>query len=131
VTLENVAAVISALAALVIAVGAFLTARGNARKADAAKVAAALEAAKAEEASIAVREQAAAAAAAAVAAEQAALESRKKIVQIGDAVYELGKRVDGRLSELLDTAKALGESRAREAFSKGADSERGRDKGAG
>jgi hypothetical protein len=131
---ENVAAVISAFAALVLAAGAFLTARGNARKADAAKVAAALEAAKAEEAAIEIREQAAAAAAAASAAKQAAIESTAKMVQIGDAVYELGKRVDGRLTELLDAAKALGISQAQEAMAKGivqgAKAERAREKGA-
>jgi hypothetical protein len=132
VIVENVAAVISAFAALVIAAGAFLTARANARKADAAKVLAAMEAAKAEEASVVIREQAAAAAAAAAAAKQAALESTAKIVQIGDAVYELGKRVDGRLTELLDAAKALGVSQAQEALAKGivqgAKAERARDK---
>ncbi len=49
---------------------------------------------------------AAKAAAAAEAAKLAAQTSQAEIVATRDGVFEVGKRIDGRLSELLETSKA-------------------------
>lgn len=44
----------------------------------------------------------------AAAAARIASESQNEIIRVGTDVYELGKRVDGRLTELLDAAAAKG-----------------------
>jgi len=86
---------ITAIATLIAAIGALIVTVRNGTKANDAKIAAATSAAAAE------------------AAKVAALDATKRIVQTQDGVFELGKRVDGRLSELLELTKkaAMAEGR--------------------
>jgi hypothetical protein len=98
--MTEIAPIILALATLVTAAGAFAVAWRNGQKADKAVVAA-------ETAKEIAAEKGAAAVAASEAAKLAAEQSKVEIVATKDGVFELGKRVDGRLSELLETAKAL------------------------
>jgi hypothetical protein len=88
-TIEQLASIGTFLAAaggFVAAVGAFVVANRNREKAEAAKVAAEVAAGVARD-------------------------LKREVVSIGGEVFELGKRVDGRLSELLEAsiAKALAE----------------------
>lgn len=83
-TIADLAAVGTFLAAaggFVAAVGAFVVARRNRKAGDAAKLAAELAA-------------------------DAALALKAKVVEIDGSVYQLGQRVDGRLSELLAASSA-------------------------
>ena len=86
---------IIALATLITATGAVLVGWRNSRKADEA------------------REKAAIAAAAALTAKEAAEASKREIVLTKEGVFEVGKQIDGRLSELLklteDSAFARGQ----------------------
>ncbi len=133
----SAAGALTAVAALLGAFGALLVAISNSRKINANKVRQVLkeieqekaakiakEKAEAETAQVAenaakAREQAAIAAAAAEAARSVALESKEKLVKIDGAIFELGKRVDGRLTQLLQAAEELGASRARAALAEG------------
>jgi hypothetical protein len=91
---------ITALATLIAAFGALVIALRNGTKANEARAAAEL----AKEIAAA---KGAEAVAAAEAARLAAEQSKVEIIATKDGVFEIGKRVDGRLSELLTTAKAL------------------------
>ena len=88
--MTDIAATLTALGTLVAAVGAVLIGLRNSSKADAA------------------REKAATAAVAAAAAKEAAAESKREIIAVGDKLYLLDKRVDGRLTELLEQARREG-----------------------
>lgn len=103
--MEGVASTIVALATLVTAVGAVILGWRNSRKADQAK------------------EKAAAAAIAAAVAKEAAEASKREVIVVGDKVVEVGKQLDGRLSELL--AEARRTSRA-EGFTAGEQAQRDR-----
>lgn len=81
--MSDVPQTITALATLVAALGAVLLGWRNSHKADAAK------------------EKAALAAAAAVTAKEAAEASQRDVIATKDGVFEVGKQIDGRLSELL------------------------------
>jgi hypothetical protein len=61
----------------------------------------------ARRATLAAAERATVAADAAVAAQLAAESSKKAIVATQDGIFELGKQIDGRLSELLKSSSAL------------------------
>ena len=87
--MNDLASVITSVGTLVAAVGALLIGWRNSRKADAAK------------------EKAAAAAIAAAVAKEAAEAGKREVLIVGDKVVEVGKQLDGRLSELLREARAL------------------------
>lgn len=95
---------ILAIATLVTALGAVAVGWRNSRKADAAK------------------EEAALAAAAALTAKEAAEASKREIVATKDGVFEVGKQIDGRLSELLKLTEqaALAEGRRLEGIERDA-----------
>ncbi len=92
---------ITAIATLVAAFGTLILALRNSQKADAAKSAAALAAERA------------------AVAKEAAEESKREIVATRDGVFEVGKQLDGRLTELLkttgDLARAEGQIEGRAA----------------
>jgi type II secretory pathway pseudopilin PulG len=92
---NDLPATITALGTLVAAIGALVISWNNRR--------AAAEA----------REKAAVAAAAAEAAKLAALDSQREIIATKEGVFEVGKQIDGRLTELLTLTKesALAEGR--------------------
>lgn len=92
----DLAAVLLAIATLITAVGTLIVGLRNSRKADVA------------------RERAREASARAEAAKLAAEDSKREIVRIGGEVFELGQRVDGRLSQLLELTEtaALAKGRA-------------------
>jgi replicative DNA helicase len=119
----DIAATVSAVAALITAIGAFAVAWRNSKKADRAKVEAAVTEQKRLSAIEEARVKAAVAAAAASAAKIAAEDSNARIIRIGDEIFQLGKRVDGRLSELLDATKAQAHA---EGVTQGEADERGR-----
>jgi hypothetical protein len=79
---------LTSLGTLIAAVGAVAIGFRNSRKADAAK------------------DKAAIAATAAAVAKEAALASQREVMVVGDKVVEVGKQLDGRLSELLREARA-------------------------
>ena len=87
--MNDLASVITSVGTLVAAVGALLVGYRNSRKADAAK------------------EKAVAAALAAAVAKEAAEAGKREVLIVGDKVMEVGKQLDGRLSELLREARAL------------------------
>jgi hypothetical protein len=103
--MSDVAQTITALGTLVAAIGAVLIGYRNSRKADAAK-------ADAHQAAVA-----------AAVAKEAALASKREVVIVGDKVLEVGRQLDGRLSELLAEARAT--SRA-EGFTAGEQAQRDR-----
>lgn len=88
----DVPATITALASFVIAVGVIVT-----------SVLGFLN----RRASAEARERATVAADAAVAAQVAAESSKREIIQTANGIFEVGKKLDGRLSELLASATAL------------------------
>jgi hypothetical protein len=45
-------------------------------------------------------------------ASDVAVENQSQLIRVGNDVYEIGKRVDGRLTELLDATRAQGVSEA-------------------
>jgi hypothetical protein len=99
---EDLAATITSLGALILALGTFITAVGaawlawrNSRRADDARVKAAVDAE-------AARVEAAAAALKAAMAAEAAAEAKVEIVKVGNGLFELGKAVDGRLTQLIE-----------------------------
>lgn len=93
--MPELAATITALGTLVAAVGALVISWNNRRAASDA------------------REKAAVAAAAAEAAKAAALDSQREIIATKEGVFEVGKQIDGRLTQLLSLTKeaALAEGR--------------------
>jgi ribosomal protein RSM22 (predicted rRNA methylase) len=103
---EGIAAIILAIATLLTAFGALVVSLRNGQKVNDAAVAA-------ESAKIIAADKGAAAVAAAEAAKLAALSSNALLVETNGEIRELGKRVDGRLSEVLalTKAKALAEGR--------------------
>lgn len=103
--MDGLAQTITAIGTLVAAIGAVLIGYRNSRKADAAK------------------HEAAVAAAAAAVAKEAALASKREVVIVGDKLVEVGKQLDGRLSELLAQARAT--SRA-EGYTAGEQAQRDR-----
>ena len=103
--MDGLAQTITAIGTLVAAIGAVVIGYRNSRKADAAKD-------KAETAAVA-----------AAVAKEAALASKREVLVVGDRVVEVGKQLDGRLSELL--AEARKTSRA-EGFSAGEQAQRDR-----
>lgn len=87
--MNDLAATITAVATLVAAIGALAVGWRNSRAASEAK-------ARAAEAAFAAER-----------AKEAAEASRREIIATKDGVFEVGKRIDGRLSELLKSATAL------------------------
>lgn len=102
--MDGLANTIVALATLVTAIGAAVIGWRNSKKADQA------------------REKAAIAAAAAMTAKEAAEDSKKEIIATKDGVFEVGKQIDGRLSELLKLTEsaALAEGRRLEGLDRDA-----------
>ena len=102
--MDGLAQTITAIGTLVAAIGAVVIGYRNSRKADAAK------------------EKATAAAAAALIAKEAAEDSKKEIIATKDGVFEVGKAIDGRLTELLEITKqaALAEGRRLEGIDRDA-----------
>lgn len=85
----DLATLIGALTGMVAAIGALYVAVRNSRKADEARDKALVAATKASDAA------------------DEAKASKAAVMLVGDNVVEVGKRIDGRLSELLETARAL------------------------
>jgi hypothetical protein len=96
--MNDAAQTITALGTLVAAIGAVLIGYRNAHKAETAATAAAV-------------------------AKEAALASKREVVLVGDKVLEVGRQLDGRLSELLAEARA--KSRA-EGYTAGEQAQRDR-----
>ena len=90
-----------AAATFIAALGAFAVAWRNRTRADRATRAAEAAAAKAE------------------AAKLAAEDSNTKLVAIGDSIYELGKQIDGRMSDLLKASEARGKAEGRALHAEG------------
>lgn len=86
---------IGGLAAFVTAVGTLVVGVRNSRKADDAALKAALAAERAAD------------------AKAAAEASQREIIATKEGVFEVGRQIDGRLSQLLETAKALAKSEGR------------------
>lgn len=84
-TITAIASVVAAVGLIVTSVLAYLSRRATQRAAERATIAAD----------------------AAVAAQAAAEASKKAIVATQDGIFELGKQIDGRLSELLKSSAAL------------------------
>jgi hypothetical protein len=103
---EDVPNAITAITTLIAAIGALVVTLRNGQKANDAKVAA-------EAAKVIAAEKGAAAVAAAEAAKTAAEEGRAIMISTSEGVFELGKRVDGRLSELLALTKASAKAEGR------------------
>ncbi len=80
--MSDLAATITALATLVAAIGAVLVGIRNSRKAEVAAIAATI-------------------------AKEAAEASQREVVATKDGVFEVGRQIDGRLTQLMATATAL------------------------
>lgn len=111
--MEGIAAVIAAVTAMIAALGALWVNVQNGRKASAAKVAAEVQAKVIADGLAAAASEAAVAAARAEDARLAAIEATKVIVRTEEGLFTVDKRIDGRLTALLEATAKLERSLGR------------------